>query len=114
MATQETAHEEKERRVAKNQSLFREANEREKENNDSGLWLAFACECADETCAEQMELTPEEYEQVRAIPTHFIVRPGEEHIVPEVERVVERRQRYWVVEKVGEAGAVAEQLDPRT
>jgi hypothetical protein len=35
--------------------------------------------------------------------------PGEQHLVLEVEHVVERTDRYWVVEKVGVAGAVAEE-----
>ena len=57
MAT-EIEHEEDERRAGKNQALFREANEREREINDNELWLAFVCECVDEACVEQIELTP--------------------------------------------------------
>jgi hypothetical protein len=49
-----------------------------------------AATSADQNCTEQIELTPEEYERVRRNPTHFVVRSGEEHGVPEVERVVER------------------------
>lgn len=113
MAT-ETEHGERGRRAAKNQALFREANEREREVNDSGLWLAFVCECADEACVELIELTPEEYEKIRESPTHFAVAPGERHVVPDVERVVAQHQRFWVVDKVGVAGAVAEGLDPRS
>jgi hypothetical protein len=112
MAT-ETAHEERERRAGKNQSLFREVNEREREN-DNGLWLAFVCECADETCEEEIELTPEEYEKVRESATHFAVAPGDRHVVPDVERVLAQHQRYWVVEKVGVAAVVAEHLDLRS
>ena len=113
MAT-EIEHGERGRRAAKNQALFREANEREREVNDSGLWLAFVCECADEACVELIELTPEEYEKIRESPTHFAVAPGERHVVPDVERVVAQHQRFWVVDKVGVAGAVAEGLDPRS
>jgi hypothetical protein len=61
----------------------------------------WVCECADDTCTERLELTPEQYERVRANPTHFFVVPTQEHVVPEVERVVERRSRFWVVAKVG-------------
>ena len=32
---------------------------------------------------------------------------------PAVERVVRREDRYWVVEKIGVAGEVSEDLDPR-
>jgi hypothetical protein len=74
----------------------------------------WICECADETCTERIELTPQQYEKVRESPTHFIVAPSKEHVVPEVARVVEKHERYWVVEKVGEAAAVAEQLDPNS
>jgi hypothetical protein len=35
------------------------------------------------------------------------------HVVPDVERVVEKRERYWVVEKLGEAAVAAEELDIR-
>src|SRR2546430_2339414 len=112
MAT-DTEREECERRAAKNQSLFREVNERENEINNNTLWLAFVCECVAETCVEQIELTPEEYERLRKNPTHFAVVPSEEHVVPEVERIAEQHERYWVVEKVGEAGAVVIDLDPR-
>jgi hypothetical protein len=54
----------------------------------------------------------DEYEAVRRIPTHFVVAPG--HDVPEIERVVEKTERYVVVEKVGDAGGFAVQLDPRS
>src|SRR5437870_2480592 len=99
----DTDHEEFERRVGKNQALFREVNERENEISNNTLWLAFVCECADETCVEQIELTPEEYERLRKNPTHFAVVASPDHVAPDVERVVGRYERYWVVEKVGEA-----------
>ena len=51
--------------------------------------------------------------QVRAEPTHFLIAPSVEHVAPAVERVVRREDRYWVVEKIGVAGEVSEDLDPR-
>ena len=117
MAT-ETAHEERERRAGKNQSLFRDVNERVNEvNKEHGLWVTLSdwiCECADETCTERIELTPQQYERVREHPTQFIVTPSPEHVVFNVERVVEQRERYWIVSMVGEAASVAMTLDPRT
>jgi hypothetical protein len=74
----------------------------------------WICECADETCTERIELTPQQYEGVREDPTHFIVAPDQVHVVPDVERVIEQHARYWVVGKVGEAAHVAEKLDPRS
>jgi hypothetical protein len=34
-------------------------------------------------------------------------------VLPDVERVVERHDTYWVVEKIGRAGEVSERLDER-
>jgi hypothetical protein len=116
MAT-DTAREQHEERAGKNQSLFREVNERVSElNKEHGVWALsdWICECADETCTERIGLTPQQYERVRQNPTHFVVAPGAEHVVFGVERVVEQRERYWVVSKVGGAASVAMRLDPRS
>jgi hypothetical protein len=116
MAT-ETAREEHEKRVGKNQALFRDVNELVSAINKAhDLWLTLSdwiCECADGTCIERMELSPEQYERVRKNPNHFAVVPGEEHVVPGVERIVEQHERYWVIE-VGKAAAVTTRLDPRS
>jgi hypothetical protein len=113
----ETAHGDRERRAANNQALFREINERVNEFNQTPeLWLTLSdwiCECANETCTKRIEMTPEDYQRLREDPTHFAVAPSMEHVLPDVESLVETHLRYWVVEKVGEAAAVAEQLDPR-
>jgi hypothetical protein len=104
-------------RAAKNQALFREVNERVmglKEGSLLSLPIAdWICECADETCSERISLTPEQYEQVRAAGDRFAVAPGYDHVVPDVESVVERHDAYWVVEKFGFAGELAEGLNPR-
>ena len=104
-------------RAARNQSLFREINERVKQLNDGfsmvlpvGEWI---CECADDTCVEPIELSAQAYEVVRADGTHFIVAPGDAHVFPDVERVTERNELYWVVEKFGRAGEAAHRLNPR-
>src|SRR6202795_5146062 len=111
------AREEHERRAGTNQSLFRDVNERVNDVNKAhGLWVTLSdwvCECADETCAQPIELTPQQYETVRADPTHFVVAPGAEHVVSEAERVIEQHPRYWVVSKVGDAAVVATHLDLR-
>lgn len=116
MAT-EIDRDEHERRAGKNQAPFRAVNERVSEITQThDLWLTLAdwvCECVDESCTERIELTPEQYERVRETPRHFAVAPSEEHVAPDVERIVEKHARYWVVEKVGEAAAAAQQLDPR-
>jgi hypothetical protein len=98
-------------RAAKNQSLFREVNERIEELRPSELLMEFACECSNTGCTASLPLDTDEYEAVRLFPTHFIVMPG--HELDEVERVVELNERYAVVEKFGAGGPAAVRLDPR-
>ena len=104
------------RRAAKNQSLFRAINERVNDSHKThDLWLTLSdwfCECPGYTCTTRVALTPQQYEAVRANPTHFIVAPNKEHLVPDVELVIQQRERYWVIEKVGGGAAVAEQPNP--
>ena len=104
-------------RAARSQSLFREVNEQiESVARASSLTFhEFSCECADEGCTESIPLTIREYEQIRRIPTHFAVRPG--HVYADVERIVEtdgEGTRFVVVEKFGQAGLTAVELDPRS
>ena len=102
-------------RIAANESAFRDVNEA----IARGQWLGeqdhaarFRCECARFGCNELIELTPREYEAVRANPRHFAVQPG--HELPEVEVVVARNPGYLIVEKVDGAGRAAEEADQRT
>lgn len=103
---------------AQNQALWREVNERMKAVNEAfehaARFSEFLCECANRNCVEHVFMTLEEYERVRRVPTHFLVRPGERHVFPEVERVVEEHGGYVVVEKFGDAGRMATKLDPRS
>jgi hypothetical protein len=111
-----SGYQSRDERLARNQALFREVNERVSEitqaNELSDLETNWVCECADQTCVERVALAPSEYESIRGDPTHFLVAPGEEHVVPEIERVVEKTDRYWVVGKAGEAATVTKHLDP--
>ncbi len=56
-------------------------------------------------------MTPQEYEDVRAHGRRFIVLPG--HEVLDVERVVDERDRFNVVEKTGDSATLVEEQDPR-
>lgn len=112
MSAGEESHEE---RAARNQALFRAVNERVETINVAfefaepmGDWI---CECEDVSCTTQIRMTIAEYEAVRANPRRFAVLPG--HVLPDVERVVETSDGFVVVEKVGAAGEIAEELDPR-
>jgi hypothetical protein len=55
------------------------------------------CECGDETCFDKLTVSLGEYRDVRSRDDWFLIAPGHEKV--EVERVVERRDGYWVVEK---------------
>jgi hypothetical protein len=106
--------EEVQRRIAANQSRFREVNEaisRGQWPGEDGTPIGFRCECAMLGCNGLIELTSAEYEHVRAHPRRFIVIPGHERV--KVEHVVESRTTYSVVEKIDEAGELAEATDPR-
>jgi len=104
----------REERVGKNEALFREVNERIREITASTDGDAeFLCECGDSTCAQPILISIEEYEAVRAVPTRFLVVPG--HEIPDVEDVVEEKERFAVVEKrPGLSTDLAAESDPRS
>jgi hypothetical protein len=108
-------NDELQRRLASNESVFRDVNE----GIERGQWpgevddpVRFRCECARLGCNLLLELTLEEYQRVRRHPRRFLMIDG--HEVPELEKVVERRPGYVVVQKLDEAGEKAEQTDPRS
>jgi len=103
-----------EAKVARTESAFREVNEAiaktaekfEAEEAD------FICECADPNCAHRLTTELEDYEEVRADATRFIIAPG--HDEPRVERVVQRTGEYHVVEKFGATVRhIVTRLNPR-
>jgi hypothetical protein len=102
-------------RIAKTEALFRNVNEGIAEAS-SGLFdsreAEFLCECGDPACAEKVEVPLEEYEKVRAHATHFVVLPG--HVKGPLEKIVHRRRRYSVIEKVDRVVVrIARRLNPR-
>jgi hypothetical protein len=109
---------ERQLRAARNQSIFREVNERLSALNEAYERITphdtdFVCECARADCMERIPMTATAYEELRQVATHFAVRP--EHVLSDVERVVaEHRPHYVVVEKTGAAGDEAAALDPRS
>ena len=98
-------------RAAKNQSLFREVNERIGELSAWATVPTFVCECTDERCDQRLPLTREEYERIRSDSNSFFVVRG--HEVDEIEQIVAVAKRYVVVAKLGRGGTVAADLDPR-
>jgi len=101
-------------RKARTEAAFREVNERIAENArrfDAGE-TTFICECDDPQCTERVDATLEEYEEVRADGTRFLLAPG--HGDRSIEQVVEHRGNFMVVEKVqATARAIVRRLNPR-
>jgi hypothetical protein len=89
----------REQRVVKNELEFRAYNERreELEHDVTDEPLPFVCECGDESCIRALSATGAAWEHAHTREDQFIVLPG--HVFPEYERVVERHDRHWVVQK---------------
>jgi predicted ThiF/HesA family dinucleotide-utilizing enzyme len=95
-----------------NEATFRRINEGMEAGQDPSGLLTFVCECGRLGCNRLIQLSRAEYEVLRSNPRRFAVLDG--HEIPEVEHVVERTDRYVVVEKAGDPEAeVVEHTDPR-
>lgn len=108
MATQ------REERLALNEAMFREANERakawEERHREVEVELYF-CECADPNCPERVGLGKADYERVRSDSRHFVIAPG--HELPDVETVIEQHDGWAIIEKAPEVSDIVEARDPR-
>ena len=107
---------ERAKRIGENEALFREVNERVKDLNETfDLVLderSIVCECGNETCIDQIAMSPKDYEALRADPAQFVVVPG--HEVRQFEEVVAEGSGYAIVRKrAGLPEQLAERLDPR-
>jgi hypothetical protein len=99
-------------RVAMNEAAFRKVNEGMEVGQDPLGLLTFVCECGRLGCSELIQLTRKEYEGIRENPRRFAIIDG--HEILEAERIVERHDRYLVVEKSGDPEAeIVEHTDPR-
>jgi hypothetical protein len=99
-------------RVAMNEATFRKVNEGMEAGQDPAGLLAFVCECGRMGCTKLIQLTRHEYEGIRANPRRFAIVHG--HEIPEAEQIVDRQDRYLVVEKSGDPEAeIVEHTDPR-
>jgi hypothetical protein len=103
----------REDRLARNEVLFREVNERVEQvaPDDPGEAIDFLCECGDADCTQTISLTKPEYEHARSEPTFFAVTPS--HAIPEIEHVVERHERFYIVKKHEQESRIAVETDPR-
>jgi hypothetical protein len=107
-------------RQAENEMLFRSINERIEDLSQDMLPSGggeraydFVCECQNTRCTRPVALTVREYESIRTDGRRFFVAPAPEHVDLRIENVVDRSTRYWVVEKIGESGEIAEAENPR-
>ena len=102
-------------RLARNQGLFREVNERINALNEFGAQaerFSVVCECGQDTCGDVIQVDSDFYESVRAQSDRFIVVDG--HVLPEIEEVVEQHEGFAVVDKHhGIPEKIAAQTDPR-
>lgn len=100
--------------VGRNESLFREVNERIAESAErlGADEAEFVCECADPRCARRVEATLPEYQDVRRNGATFLLVPGHEN--ERVEAVVEVGPDHAIVEKTQPTVArLVRKLDPR-
>lgn len=92
-------------RRAENEEFFRRVNEgidavAEDVFDESGqapqVW-EFVCECASRDCTDRIPLTVAEFERIRDADDVYVVVAG--HVDGDIEHVVDRSTRYWLVEK---------------
>lgn len=101
--------------MIENEAVFRQQNERVRQNFEEIMQLAqessqeylvpvddtalhFYCECSDGNCRKRILLKPSEYQKIHENRRRFVVLPG--HETGEVERIVRFGKKYHVVEKV--------------
>ena len=108
----------REERLANNEVLFRDINERIADiaephgfPGDDHVY-EFLCECSNIGCDLRLPLTLAVYEDVRKDATQFIVAPG--HELPEIEIVLSSSEGYQVVRKLGDAAELVAEKDPRS
>jgi hypothetical protein len=97
-------------RIAYNQAWSRELNSRK------ARWLGgthpvtgFRCECSQPDCEKEILLSGRDWREARRWGNRFAVAPG--HVASDVEAVIEERRHFWLVEKLGRAGRIAEELE---
>jgi len=99
-------------RIAKNETVFRAANleiKHAEQEAGGGTDQVFEvlCECGRAGCSGLIALTIADYEGIHSQDDRFVVLRG--HESAEIERVVEERTGYFVVDKFGEAEEIAKQ-----
>jgi hypothetical protein len=103
-------------RIAINESRFREINERLESDLKTLATtpeerFSFICECALRECRDLVELSLDEYGEVRRDARHFAIRPG--HEIANVEDVIARTDRFWTIRKHESTWEIVAARDPR-
>lgn len=101
-------------RLAENEILFRDVNERlvAAAGGAGPSELLLICECSNRACLAKFTMAAAEYEWLRQHPRRFVVLHG--HEAPAVEDVVERHARFLIVEKHAATHELVEATDPRS
>jgi hypothetical protein len=91
-------------RQVRNEAFMRTVNDQIAELDERADWAApeqqfeFLCECGNTGgCEDRVLMTLAEYERVRSQRDRFAVTPG--HETEEIEHVVEKDERYVIVDK---------------
>jgi hypothetical protein len=103
---------ERDKRIAKNETVFRAANREIEQADQAGgagpdQLIEVLCECGRQECGGVITLTVADYDGVHSQADRFVILPG--HESAEIEKVVEERAGYLVVDKFGEAEDIAEE-----
>ena len=91
---------ERTQRILENERAFRTINQRLRadleRSGEDGL-VGFVCECGHASCHDTVQLTSEEYRVVHLRQDQFVSLA--DHVIPDVEDVIDRTARYIVVRK---------------
>jgi hypothetical protein len=96
-------------RIAYSEAWSRSLNERGADwAQGSEARPSFRCECWQQECTARISLSRMDWTMVRAEPSRFAVAP--DHVAENFEAVVKTFPGFWLIEKFGEAGKIAEEL----
>jgi len=101
---------ERERRITANEAVFRVVNAELEKLEPDDAPQSIMCECGNNGCSGWIEMSIDEYRELRADPLTFAVIPG--HANEDLETVVAHEGRFQVVRKTGEAAALLLAEDP--
>jgi hypothetical protein len=89
--------EERVRRIAVNEAVFRELNDQLEGLARSDEAFSCVCECGDISCVASIPISHADYRRLREDPTTFAIEPG--HAKPDVEDVIAKCNGYEIVQK---------------